>query len=131
MSLKDKYQPALDLAKELGAEMENFHEEDGAIVFNGVVETPFLRNLIWDKFKAINGLDKEATAPDDIKASIQVKDQSVYHRHEVVSGESLSKISKKYYDDANKYMAIFEANRDILKDPDMIKVGQVLTIPNP
>lgn len=49
--------------------------------------------------------------------------------HEVVSGETLSKISKHYYGDANKYMKIFEANKDILKDPDLIKVGQKLKIP--
>lgn len=46
MSLKDKYQSALDFAKEVGAEMENFHEEDGHIVFNGTVATPYLRNAI-------------------------------------------------------------------------------------
>ncbi|MCM2316244.1 MAG: LysM peptidoglycan-binding domain-containing protein, partial [Thermoanaerobaculia bacterium] len=46
-----------------------------------------------------------------------------------VSGETLSKISKKYYGDATKYMKIFEANKDILKNPDLIKVGQKLKIP--
>jgi nucleoid-associated protein YgaU len=50
--------------------------------------------------------------------------------HEVVSGETLSKISKHYYGDANKYMKIFEANKDILKNPDLIKIGQKLKIPD-
>ena len=49
----------------------------------------------------------------------------------VVSGDSLSKISKAKYGDANKYMAIFEANRPMLKDPDKIYPGQVLRIPPP
>lgn len=49
--------------------------------------------------------------------------------HTVVSGESLSKIAKKYYGDAMKYTVIFEANKPTLKDPDKIYPGQVLRIP--
>jgi nucleoid-associated protein YgaU len=47
----------------------------------------------------------------------------------VVSGDSLSKIAKREYGDANKWNAIFEANRDKIKDPDRIYPGQVLTLP--
>ena len=49
--------------------------------------------------------------------------------HEVVAGDTLSKIAKKYYGDPALYPQIFEANRDILKDPNLIKVGQKLRIP--
>jgi nucleoid-associated protein YgaU len=49
--------------------------------------------------------------------------------HEVQAGDTLSKIAKKYYGDASLYMQIFEANTDILKDPNLIKVGQKLKIP--
>jgi len=48
----------------------------------------------------------------------------------VVSGDSLSKIAKHFYGEANKWRRIFEANRDIIKDPDLIHPGQVLTIPS-
>ena len=54
-----------------------------------------------------------------------------YHLHTVESGENLSKISKQYYKDAKSYMKIFEANKDQLTNPDIIKVGQKLKIPNP
>jgi len=131
MSLKDKYQSALDYAKEVGAEMENFHEEDGHIVFNGTVATPYLRNAIWDKLKSINGTGTEGAAPTDVKANIKVSDESVFHKHTVAAGETLGKIAKHYFDDASKYVAIFEANKDTLKNPDLIVVGQVLDIPNP
>jgi len=50
--------------------------------------------------------------------------------HTVVSGDNLSKIAKHFYGDANKYMKIFEANKDQLADPDKIKIGQKLRIPN-
>ena len=49
--------------------------------------------------------------------------------HDVVRGDTLSAIAKKYYGDANKYMVIFEANKPMLKDPDLIYPGQVLRIP--
>jgi nucleoid-associated protein YgaU len=47
----------------------------------------------------------------------------------VVSGDTLSKISKNAYGDPNKYQKIFEANTPMLKHPDKIYPGQVLRIP--
>lgn len=47
----------------------------------------------------------------------------------VASGDTLSKISKQFYGDANKYMKIFEANQPMLKSPDKIYPGQNLRIP--
>ena len=44
--------------------------------------------------------------------------------HEVVKGESLWKIAERYYGDGSLYPKIFEANRELLKDPDRIKIGQ-------
>lgn len=49
--------------------------------------------------------------------------------YEVVSGDSLSKIAKREYGDANEWKRIYEANRDLLKDPDKIYPGQKLKIP--
>jgi uncharacterized protein YidB (DUF937 family) len=47
----------------------------------------------------------------------------------VVSGDTLSRIAKQFYNDANQWQRIFEANRDILKNPDRISPGQNLRIP--
>ncbi|WP_104735232.1 peptidoglycan-binding protein LysM [Hanstruepera ponticola] len=49
--------------------------------------------------------------------------------HTVVSGDTLGKIAKNYYGNAMKYPVIFEANKPMLKDPDLIYPGQVLRIP--
>lgn len=49
--------------------------------------------------------------------------------HTVARGDTLSAIAKQYYGDANKYNAIFEANRPMLSHPDKIYPGQVLRIP--
>jgi len=48
----------------------------------------------------------------------------------VVAGDNLSKIAKRFYGDANQWKRIFEANRDILKNPDLIHPGQTLKIPD-
>jgi nucleoid-associated protein YgaU len=48
----------------------------------------------------------------------------------VKSGDTLSKISKEMYGNANQYMKIFEANKPMLKDPDKIYPGQVLRVPS-
>jgi len=58
-----------------------------------------------------------------------VADESVYHRHTVKSGETLGKIAKHYYGDPMKYKQIFQANTNILKNPDLIHPNQELVIP--
>ena len=59
----------------------------------------------------------------------QGKDWDATQWHVVEAGDTLSKIAQKYYGDASLYQQIFEANRDQLKNPDLIKVGQKLRIP--
>ncbi|HNX48519.1 MAG TPA: LysM peptidoglycan-binding domain-containing protein [Thermoanaerobaculaceae bacterium] len=50
--------------------------------------------------------------------------------HVVAPGDTLGALAKRYYGKAGAYMKIFEANRDILSDPNLIKVGQRLRIPS-
>lgn len=125
MSVKQKYQPVLDLGEQLGVRDGDVREEGGVLKIKGMARTQYEKNLIWDKIKAIGG-----ESPADIKANITVEDASVYHRHIVQRGESLSKIAKHYYGDPMKYKQIFEANTNILSNPDMIHPDQVLVIPN-
>lgn len=47
----------------------------------------------------------------------------------IVSGDTLSKIAKQFYGDANKYPEIFDANKEVIKHPDKIYVGQTIRIP--
>ena len=47
----------------------------------------------------------------------------------IESGDTLSKIAKRYYGDAMQYPRIFEANREVIQDPDRIFVGQKIMIP--
>lgn len=126
MSVKAKYQGVLDLGEQLGIQNGKVTEEGNVLKIKGEAKTPYEKDLIWDKIKAVGG-----EKPSDIKANITVADDTVYHRHTVASGESLSKIAKHYYGDAMKYKQIFEANTNILKNPDVIHPDQVLIIPKP
>ena len=65
----------------------------------------------------------------DVDNNLQYPAGTASQFHDVVSGDTLSAISKKYYGDANKYMAIFEANKPMLSDPNKIYPGQKLRIP--
>lgn len=124
MSVKAKYQPVLDLGEKLETKDGYVEELDGKLKIGGTVKTQYLKNQLWDKIKEIGG-----ETPSDIAADIRVEETDYYHKHTVASGESLSKIAKHYYEDAGKYMKIFNANTDQLKDPNLIHPGQELVIP--
>ena len=70
----------------------------------------------------------EGIASVDDRMTVAVEEPQAQF-HTVVSGDSLSKIAKEYYGDAMKYPVIFEANKPMLKSPDLIYPGQVLRIP--
>ncbi|GAA4882069.1 hypothetical protein GCM10023311_00170 [Flaviramulus aquimarinus] len=122
---KAKYQDVLNLGEALNIQNGNVSEENGVLKIKGTANTPYEKNILWDKIKEIGGDN-----PSDIMANISVADDSIYHRHVVKSGETLGKIAKHYYGNASKYQDIFKANSDILKNPDLIHPDQELIIPN-
>jgi nucleoid-associated protein YgaU len=98
-------------------------EEGGKLRINGTAEYEMNKNLLWDSIKENPGWESE------VAANIKVKDTSIYGRYEVRKGDTLSKIAERLLDKANRYTEIFEANKDILKNPDVIQPGEVLKIP--
>ena len=73
-----------------------------------------------------NALGIEEVRADELDAPKQTVDVTYY---EVAKGDSLWKIAKKFYGSGAKYTAIFEENREVIKDPDMIFPGQKIRIP--
>ena len=130
--LKTKYQTVLKAIQDKSIRLANLHLQDNKLFVRGAAPSEAVKNHIWDLIKIIN------PKYDDITAEIRV-DESLAPKaapppapprtYSVQAGDTLSKISKHFYGDAGKYMKIFEANRDKLNSPDLIKVGQVLTIP--
>ena len=72
--------------------------------------------LIAGNIKGIKEVVFEGTQEDD-------------QYYEIKSGDNLSKISKQFYGDPNKYNKIFEANKEVIKDPNLIYPGQKIRIP--
>ena len=67
-------------------------EENLVLKIKGTAKTPFEKNILCDEIKAIGSQNHS-----DIKTDIRIAYESVYQRHIVKSGESLSKIAKHYY----------------------------------
>ena len=111
----------------LGAEVNG-----KVITLKGMADSREAANLVMSKIdqavkadNIVNAIEVKK-APEPEAAPEPVVEKRIY---EVVSGDTLGAISKKYYGKAGDYMKIFEANRDILDNPDLIKVGQKLQIP--
>jgi LysM repeat protein len=123
--MKAKYQSVLDLGQKLNIQNGDVKEENGKLIVKGTANTTYEKNLLWDEIKKVGGDN-----PTDIIADIKVADTSIFAKHTVKRGETLGKIAKQYYGNASKYTVIFNANTNILKNPDVIHPGQELVIPN-
>lgn len=133
--LKQRYQTVLTTADQEQIQFHNLHVQDNKLYIKATAPSEEAKNKFWDQIKLVN------SNADDITADISVDTSRAVgaaagggqggggQTYEVKSGDNLSKISKQFYGDANEYMRIFYANRDKLKDPDMIQVGQKLAIP--
>ena len=126
MGLRDTYAHAIAAAK--GKFDGSAEERDGKLHFKGSVKTEEDKNQLWSAIKTI------PTWREDVVADIKVTGGGAAaaaggRTYTVKAGDTLSAIAKQHLGDANKYMKIYEANRDQLSDSDKIKPGQVLKIP--
>jgi nucleoid-associated protein YgaU len=124
MHLREKYNHAIQTAKGFGMQ-GSAEDRDGKLYFKGTVKNQDEVNKIWDAIKTVPDWRNDVVAEVTIDPSAKVTTK-VYT---VKPGDTLSKIAKEHLGDANDYMKIFNANKGILTDPDKIKPGQVLTIP--
>ncbi len=109
----------------LGAEVRG-----KVITLKGKADSREAANLVMSKIDQAVKADNIVNAIEVKKAPAPEPEPVVEERiYEVVSGDTLGAISKKYYGKASDYMKIFNANKDILDNPDLIKVGQKLRIP--
>ena len=116
--LQSKYQAVLDKGHDVGLNVQNVNMEGDKILIRGTVPSEYGKNQLWEVIKGIDA------GVSDAVIDINVQPGSTYT---VVSGDTLSKIAKRFYGDANHYHAIAQASG--ISNPDHIEVGQEITLP--
>jgi nucleoid-associated protein YgaU len=135
--LKRKYASVLTAIQQQNVRLQNVHIENNKLLIRGIAPSQDAKNRVWDQIKQVDASYSDLTAditvdPNAGQTAAGTAPQTTQQQHQtytVQSGDTLSKISKQFYGDANAYMKIFEANRDKLSDPNKISPGQQLVIP--
>jgi nucleoid-associated protein YgaU len=122
--LQTKYQALLDLANSNGTTYELSGGDDGVLHINGTAPSDEAKQALWDEYGTLD----PNYASGDLVLNITTGNDAGggANTYTVEHGDSLSKIGAKY---GIAWKAIFDANRDILSDPDEIQPGQELKIP--
>lgn len=122
MSVLDKYAKLIQYAQASNVQGLSAQEQNGVLYIKGVASTA-TKNELWNIY---NTIDTDMRA-GDLVLNIEEIGGASETIHEVVKNENLSVIAKKY--PGMTWQKIFEANKDILKDPNKIFPGQKLRIP--
>jgi nucleoid-associated protein YgaU len=125
--LKTKYASALQTITATGTHLTHLHEQGGKLMIVGASPSEQAKNEVWTAIKAVDASYADVSCELTVDPSLPSPPKA--QTYTVKAGDTLSKIAQQVYGHANAYMKIFEANRDQLKDPNVIKVGQVLKIP--
>ncbi len=135
--LKQKYQAALETIKQKGVVLSHLHVQDNKLFIQGAAPSQDIKNDVWNQIKVADSsfsdltcdLTVDSSLPQPAQAQAAASTSSPGKTYTVQPGDTLSKIAKEQYGNANEYNKIFEANRDKLTSPDKIQVGQDLVIP--
>lgn len=121
-----KIQLLRELVESFGFKVKDLLIElnDDTVIVHGEVESQEQREKVILVLGNVEGI----AAVDDRLSVVIPAPEAVFY--EVKKGDTLSKIAKAHYGDAMKYPVIFEANKPMLKDPDLIYPGQMLRIPS-
>ncbi len=123
MALQNKYQSLINSAKTAGTTNLEVREQDNVLYIDGQVPSESVKKQLWDEY---NRLDPDYRSGDLVLNLNIAAGGAQEEEYEVVSGDSLSKIGQRY---GVGWKEIYEANRDKIKDPDLIQPGWKLKIP--
>jgi nucleoid-associated protein YgaU len=138
--LKQKYQPVQNAMAQHQVRLQNLNMQGDKLFMRAEAPTQEAKNRVWDVIKLVDSsyssdliaevtVTASAQAPRTQTAGAGVSGGESSRTYTVQPGDSLSKISKQFYGNANEFMKIFEANRTRLDNPNEIRPGQQLIIP--
>ena len=127
--LKTKYQSVLNFMQSQGVQVQNLNMEGDRLFIRASAPSAELKNRVWDQIKLVDptfsDLLADIQAPAAAAAAVGGAASTTAARtYTVQPGDSLSKISKQFYGDANKYMNIFNANKDKCRTPTRLGSAQ-------
>lgn len=122
MLLKGKYDSLVQLAKSSGVSNLQVREQDNVLYIDGVAPSEEIKQQLWQVYNRIDPDYRSA----DLVMNIQVTNGQKPQEYEVVSGDNLTKIGKRF---GVSWKEIYEANKNLIKDPDLIQPGWKLKIP--
>ena len=131
--LRHKYDPVVRLMHARGVAIRTIEMQGTKLLLRAEAPSAEVKNAVWDEIKKVDPTYADLSADISVGAGQGGPAGGVSApagSYTVQKGDTLSKISKQFYGDANAYKKIFDANRDQLKDPDKIQPGQVLRIPS-
>ena len=121
MALQGKYQELINAAQAAGVDNLQVREQNNVLYIDGYAPSEKVKNDLWDIYNKLDPDYRSADVVMDIKVA-----EGAMEEYEVVSGDSLSTIGKKY---GVEWQKIYEANKDQIKNPDLIQPGWKLKIP--
>jgi len=124
MSLQDKYKQLIDQAQSAGISNLQVREQDNVLYIDGAAPSAEVKDQLWDTYEKLDPEMRSADVVMNISAPAGGAGEQTY---EVKSGDNLTKIARNY--PGVSWKDIFEANKDQIKDPNLIKPGQKLKIP--
>jgi nucleoid-associated protein YgaU len=129
--MKQKYSTVLSTVQQQQVRLTHVNMQDNKLYIQGVAPSEDAKNKVWDQIKLVNpNFAQELVADITVDSNAKpAQAQGQQQTYTVKPGDSLSKISQSVYGNASSYMKIFEANRDVLSDPNKVSPGQTLKIP--
>ena len=107
--------------------------KDGSATLIGITDKPEAAQkaiLLAGNVKGVENVISKIDITDSSIDSATALEPGNVEYYVIASGDTLSKIAKRVYGNASDYVRIFEANREVIKDPDKIYVGQKIRIPS-
>jgi nucleoid-associated protein YgaU len=126
MKLEQKYDELIRTARSSGVQNLQVREQENVLYIDGQAPTQEVKQKLWDVYGKIDPNYRSADVVMNVAVS-PITPAPAMEEYEVVKGDNLTKIGKRY---GESWKEIYEANKNVIADPDLIQPGWKLKIPH-